>query len=419
MNSLDELILKWQEGNLDGAELRQLNALLARAENRQVLREEFLLSAGLRADAQARAGKIVPMERVNPARGNTWRWIGGMAAAVLFCALLVRLWLGPDSVLVAGTGEKLTPGQFLQTSESEEREITFDDGRSRMRLHGSSRLAVVSLGGRKEFRLEQGTVVANIAPQENPLLIHTAQAEAIVLGTEFILSALPRSTRLDVAEGTVRFKRTADGHALEVRGNQFAAVSPELAFATQPLPPSPWREGDIGAVQLHGAAFVNSGKCLIKGAGRNTCLKKDQVHFMYQKTTTDFDFRARLVSFNARSESARAGLMVRRSLKSACRQAFIAFRGDQKIEIQCRPEAESHELFVTTATLPVWLRVVRQGDTLRFLSSADGNNWRELASETVAIGETAFSGLAVTSFNNEVLDESVFDNVALFSARAL
>lgn len=423
MNSLDELILKWQEGSLTADEMPQLNALLEHRENRQILLEQFLLNAGLpQACAQpsfAPPGNIVAMPQAVPNEPKTpaWRWVTAAAACVAFCSLIVRLMIGgADGPLLAKTGQQLSPGDFVQAPDNEEREIRFDNGKTSIRLKSGSSLELLAIAPRKEFRLHSGSMTAAVAPQREPMLIRTPQAEAFVIGTEFVLSTLPHSTRLDVSSGKVRLRRTADGQDLEVRGNESATVAPQAEFARLPQPPAPWRNEDIGQVEMHGSAFVEGSRCLIRGAGRNTCLKKDQLHFMYQKVAGDFEFKARLVSFTARSASARAGVMVRRSLETACRQAFIAYRGDLQVEVQCRPETESREVLLTPADLPVWIKVARAGSTVSFAISRDNESWQTLGSEKVEFGETAFTGLAVTSFDNEVLDESVFDQVTVASS---
>jgi regulation of enolase protein 1 (concanavalin A-like superfamily) len=307
-------------------------------------------------------------------------------------------------------------GDVVSTEETEQTELLLDKGRTSIRLRGGTSLEVLALKPRKEFRLKSGSLLAEVSPQKEPMLIRTAQAEAFVIGTEFVLATLPHSTRLEVASGTVRLKRTADGQALEVKGNEFATVAPQASFAPLPQPPAPWKNEDIGQVEMHGYAIVEGSRCLIRGAGRNTCLQKDQLHFMYQKLDGDFDFRARLVSFTARSASARAGIMVRRSLETACRQAFIAYRGDLQVEIQCRPETDSKEVSLTSAELPVWMRIVRSGDQVTFSISHDNENWTVLAAEQIGFGESAYTGLAVTSFDSDFLGESVFDQVTVTSS---
>lgn len=423
MNRLDELILQWQEGQLTSDDLRQLNALLENAEHRRGLHDQFLLSTGLRGVGLAADSRILPLPS-RPAGPAHWRWITAAAASIAFFALLVRFVIvtpltTPESAFLADSRSPLAVGQIVRTEEGEETQISFDRGRSTIRLHGATALEIVSLGRQKEFRLQRGSLRAKIAPQRAPLQIFSPLAEASVLGTEFTLSALPYSTRLDVLRGKVRFMRLTDGRTVEVDGREYATASPEIELAALPLPPAPWGEKDIGAVALHGAAFVDGGKCLIRGAGRNTCLKKDQLHYMYQKLEGDFEFRARLLSFSARSRDARAGLMIRHGLQSTCRQAFVGFRGDGTVEIQCRPDTEARELNSTPAVLPLWFRISREGEDFRFAISSDEIEWRELASESLDIGHSVLAGLAVTSFNNEILDESTFDHVSFRSGAAL
>jgi hypothetical protein len=131
MNSLDELILKWQEGGMTAEEMRQLNALLARRENRQVLREEFLLSAGLR-DACARPSPAPANIRPMPQQAR-WKpaaaWIAAAAACVALSAVIVKLMIGTgDAALLAATGAKLRAGDFVRTEEKQESEIRLDHG---------------------------------------------------------------------------------------------------------------------------------------------------------------------------------------------------------------------------------------------------------------------------------------------------
>jgi ferric-dicitrate binding protein FerR (iron transport regulator)/regulation of enolase protein 1 (concanavalin A-like superfamily) len=418
MNSLDELVFKWHEGRATADDLRQLNALLERPENRQVLREEFLLTAQLRQACpalQQPGSNIVPLPQ--PAQASRpWAWVAAAAACVALCALLVKLAVGsPPAALLAGTGARIGVGDVVSTAEAEQSELLLDDGRTSLRLRGGTSLEVLALGPRKEFRLTSGSLLAAVAPQKEPMLIRTPQAEATVLGTEFVLATLPHSTRLEVASGKVRLKRNADGQALDVAGNEFATVAPQASFEPIAQPPAPWKTEDIGEVEMHGYAIVEGSRCLIRGAGRNTCLQKDQLHFMYQKLEGNFDLRARLVSFTARSASARAGLMIRRSLETACRQAFIAFRGDLQVEIQCRPQTDSKEVLLASADLPVWMRIVREGDLVAFSVSHDNENWRTLAEEKIEFGQAAYTGLAVTSFDNDFLGESVFDQVTVTS----
>ncbi len=94
----------------------------------------------------------------------------------------------------------------------------------------------------KQVQVEQGEVLARVTPQRNlgPMIFHTPQARAIVIGTEFRLIVLPRSTRLDVTEGKVDFVRRQGGAPLLVAANQ-SGVADEKGIVLRDLrwPDSP------------------------------------------------------------------------------------------------------------------------------------------------------------------------------------
>jgi hypothetical protein len=62
-------------------------------------------------------------------------------------------------------------------------------------------------------------------------------------------------------------------------------------------------------------------------------------------------------------------------------------------------------------TLPVWLRVVRQGNLFSGYLSSDGRTWRLVATEQIAMGRDVLAGLAVSSHTETARARGVFDNV--------
>jgi len=64
-----------------------------------------------------------------------------------------------------------------------------------------------------------------------------------------------------------------------------------------------------------------------------------------------------------------------------------------------------------SATVPVWLRVVRSGDQFSGAISPDGSNWTTVGAVTVDMPATLPGGLAVTSHDSTRLNTSTFDNV--------
>src|SRR5690606_4876686 len=64
-------------------------------------------------------------------------------------------------------------------------------------------------------------------------------------------------------------------------------------------------------------------------------------------------------------------------------------------------------------TMPRWLRITREGNTVRGYLSANGTTWTLRDSVTLALPDTVYIGLAVTSHNNAALATAVFDNVSV------
>src|SRR5262249_47797219 len=65
-------------------------------------------------------------------------------------------------------------------------------------------------------------------------------------------------------------------------------------------------------------------------------------------------------------------------------------------------------------TAPVWVKLVRQGDTFTGYDSFDGVNWYQVGPTlTIAMPTTALAGLAVTSHNDGAVTTATFTNVSL------
>ena len=64
--------------------------------------------------------------------------------------------------------------------------------------------------------------------------------------------------------------------------------------------------------------------------------------------------------------------------------------------------------------LPYWVKVVRSGSTLSGYGSSDGVNWVQLGpSQTIAMAQNVYIGLAVSSGNTTSLATATFDNVTV------
>ena len=145
--------------------------------------------------------------------------------------------LGADGPVRATEGMELLEGQGVEAPAGASASIVFLDKTS-LELEAGSRIE--SLQGRDAKRLvvKTGAIAAEVAaqPAGKPMVFVTAQAEAQVLGTTLRIAAEPKSTRLEVTEGKVRFTRLQDRKAVEVAAGFYAVAGAGVELKALPLP---------------------------------------------------------------------------------------------------------------------------------------------------------------------------------------
>jgi hypothetical protein len=195
-----------------------------------------------------------------------------------------------------------------------------------------------------------------------------------------------------------------------------------LSLTVNALPPgtlpSPWVDGDIGAIGVAGNATYNSGTFTVSGAGAMIYGSSDAFNFVYQPMTGDGSIVARLVSWQgALGPYAAAGVMIRNTLDPAAANAKTAdWPSYNTIYFDVRPTASNstNETAGVAATLPYWIKVVRSGNAFFSYTSPDGVNWTQVGTvQTVVMGQSVYIGLAVSSGSTAALATATFDNVTV------
>lgn len=85
--------------------------------------------------------------------------------------------------------------------------------------------------------LEHGVIQADVKKQSErtPFIFATAEAEATVVGTRLRLIAARHSTRLEVSEGEIRFRRRHDRREITLRSGEYAIVALNVPFEARPI----------------------------------------------------------------------------------------------------------------------------------------------------------------------------------------
>jgi len=190
------------------------------------------------------------------------------------------------------------------------------------------------------------------------------------------------------------------------------------ASAPGPTPlalPRDWRDLDIGAVGTTGSALHAGGVFTLTGGGADIWGTADAFHFAYTAMTGDGEVIARVASLEGAASWTKAGVMIRATLDPESPYAFALVSVAKGAAFQRRSDAGSSSTHTDGGpmTAPIWLRLVRFGETVTASTSLDGLAWNTIGSDTIALGASVFVGLAVSSHDPTRTATAVFDQVAV------
>jgi endoglucanase len=193
-------------------------------------------------------------------------------------------------------------------------------------------------------------------------------------------------------------------------------IADAVKFTPTTSLPASWTSGDIGAVNLPGASTHSGGVYTLTGSGSNLGGTADSFQFARQTITGDCTITARVASQSNSSGYARAGVMIRDGLTADARFADCIVTPSNGAYYQYRTTVAGTATSASgsTAAAPYWVRVKRVGTTFTAFKSADGTTWTQISTaKTITMGASVQVGLAVCSFNNNVLGSATFDNVTI------
>jgi regulation of enolase protein 1 (concanavalin A-like superfamily) len=185
--------------------------------------------------------------------------------------------------------------------------------------------------------------------------------------------------------------------------------------AAQPTIAGTWLSQDIGAPTIAGQAAGTGSSFTIRAGGADIWGTADQFRFVYQRVSGDVDISARVASVSAADAWSKAGVMIRATLDPSSAHAFALSSAARGVAFQRRRAAGavSEHTSGPASAPPQWVRLVRSGSLVTAYSSTDGNTWTPIGSATIALGSTAYVGLAVTSHNEFAATTSAVSNVSL------
>ncbi|HVZ23933.1 MAG TPA: phospholipase D-like domain-containing protein, partial [Vicinamibacterales bacterium] len=178
--------------------------------------------------------------------------------------------------------------------------------------------------------------------------------------------------------------------------------------------PSGWAHSDVGSVGIGGSASYSSGTFTVSGSGADIWGSADAFQFAYESMSGDGSITARVATETNTNAWTKAGVMMRDSLSADSAQASMFVTPGKGLAFQRRTATggQSTNTSGGGGTAPMWVRMVRSGDTFSAYVSGDGSSWSLVGSDTIAMGSTIYVGLALTSHDNSAIATATFDNVA-------
>lgn len=165
----------------------------------------------------------------------------------------------------------------------------------------------------------------------------------------------------------------------------------------------PWAATAIGA-NAEGTATESGDDVTLQATGGDIYKKADSLFYRYLLGAGDLDLRVRLAGWETGdSNTAKAGLMIRGSTAANAPAFTLHVTGrNRAVKLKVRPTtggATTNVGVADDAPLPIWLRLVKQGQTITAYTSTDGVYY-EAAGPPVTLsglGSEYVYGLAATS----------------------
>ena len=106
--------------------------------------------------------------------------------------------------------------------------------------------------------------------------------------------------------------------------------------------------------------------------------------------------------------------MIRESLDAGSPQASMFVTPGKGLAFQSRATSSGTSLNTAVAgAAPRWVRLVRTGQTVTASVSIDGSAWTVVGQQAIALTQTVFAGLAVSSHVAGQLATATFTSVAV------
>ncbi len=240
--------------------------------------------------------------------------------------------------------------------------------------------------------------------------------------TSFNATGLPAGLSVSTISGAITGVPSAIGvsvitlSATSASGTGTALLTLTVDNSSVGLP-SPWVNKTVGDVGVVGSASYSSGTFTVLGSGTIIWGATDTYQYVYQQMSGDCTITAHVASLqNMTDAHAQVGVMIRESLDTGAINANLCVSPSSGMIFESRSTVNgnsSSSASWVSGQAPLWLRLVRSGNTFTASSSSDGSTWTARGSTTLTMAANVLVGLPVCSRVNTALGTATFDNVSV------
>ncbi len=191
--------------------------------------------------------------------------------------------------------------------------------------------------------------------------------------------------------------------------------------------PAPWQFAEINNPAVDGYASYQAGTDLwtVGGGGAEIFNSNDQFHYLSQPLTGDGTVISRIISTaqnlnGTRTAFAKTGVMLRTSTAANSAYADLVFTETLGLQFHTRSftgGSATQTGSTVAVTTPVWVRLVRSGNSYTAsyatVATPAAGDWTVIGSQTLSLGASPLTGLAVSSHDNTRLASAVFSGVGV------
>lgn len=181
--------------------------------------------------------------------------------------------------------------------------------------------------------------------------------------------------------------------------------------------PSGFSDSDIGSPSMSGSGTFDGATFIVSGGGAGLTTTSDQFNFLSESLSGDTTLKVRVDSVTSvNNNGSQAGLMLRANSSVGAMFAAVGVTPQGGVEFQWRTSTNATAMGTTTLSVaaPVWLELIRSGNSFTAKYSTDDSTWTQIGStETIVLGSSELAGLAVSADDNSGLSTARFDNFSV------